>query len=85
MPLQYRVTNRHCLHYFYRGEHKKATFLIAGDMGVYTLPEEAGTSFEDRTMDVEDEPRRRGQRVAAANAGGLAGGWSSGTRGPNSG
>lgn len=54
-------------------------------MGVYTLPEEAGTSFEDRTMDVEDEPRRRGQRVAAANAGGLAGGWSSGTRGPNSG
>lgn len=54
-------------------------------MGVYTLPEEAGTSFEDRTMDVEGEPRRRGQRVAAANAGGLAGGWSSGPRGPNSG
>jgi len=54
-------------------------------MGVHTLPEEAGTSFEDRTMDDKDGPRRRGQRVAAANAGGLAGGWSSGTRGPNSG
>lgn len=52
-------------------------------MGVYTLPEEAGTSFEDRSMD--DEDGRGGQRVAAANAGGLAGGWSSGTRGPNSG
>lgn len=54
-------------------------------MGVHTLSEETGTSFEDWTMDDEDWSRRRGQRVAAANAGGLAGGWSSGTRGPNSG
>lgn len=54
-------------------------------MGVHTVPEEAGTSFEDRTMDDEDWARRRGQRDAATNAGGHAGGWSSGTRGPNSG
>lgn len=52
---------------------------------MHTLPEEAGTSFEDRTMDVEAGPQHRGLGVAAANAGGLAGGWSSGTRGPNSG
>lgn len=52
-------------------------------MGVHSLPEEAGTSFEDRTVD--DEDRGRGQRAVAAHAGGLAGGWSSGTRGPNSG
>jgi len=84
MPPQCQVTNR-CWRYFYRNQHENTTFLIAGNMGVHTLPEEAGTSFEDRTMDDEDGPRRRGQRVAAANAGGLAGGWSSGTRGPNSG
>lgn len=52
---------------------------------MHTLPEEAGTPFEDRAMDDEDRPRRRGQRAVATNAGGLAGGWSSGTRGPNSG
>jgi len=67
------------------GQQENATFLVAGDMGVHTLSEETGTSFEDWTMDDEDWSRRRGQRVAAANAGGLAGGWSSGTRGPNSG
>jgi len=53
-------------------------------MDVRTLQEEARTSFEDRTMDDEAGPRR-GQRDDAANAGRLAGGWSSGTRGPNSG
>jgi len=60
------------------------SLLIAGDMGVHTLPEEAGTPFEDRTMDDEDGPHRRGHRDAEADAG-HAGGWSSGTRGPNSG
>lgn len=78
-------SNRDARAIFIAAKQENATFLIAGDMGVYTLPEEAGTSFEDWTMDVEGEPRRRGQRAAAANAGGLAGGWSSGTRGPNSG
>lgn len=58
--------------------------MIAGDMGVHTLPKEAGTSFEDRTMDDENGPRCRGHRDAAADAG-HAGGWSSGNRGPNSG
>lgn len=71
--------------FFHRSLQDVIFFLIAGDMGMHTLPEEAGTSFEDRTMDVEDEPQHRGQRAAATNAGGLAGGWSSGTRGPNSG
>lgn len=81
-----RVTNSRRSRYFHPPvKQENGTFLIAGDMGVYTLPEEAGTSFEDWTMDDEDGPRRRGQRAAAANAGGLAGGWSSGTRGPNSG
>lgn len=53
-------------------------------MGVHSLSQEARTAVEDRTMDNEGGPGRRGQRDAATDAG-HAGGWSSGTRGPNSG
>lgn len=53
-------------------------------MGVHSLSQEARIAVEDRTMDNEGGPSSRGQRDAATDAG-HAGGWSSGTRGPNSG
>ena len=58
--------------------------LISGNMGVHPLPQEARVAVEDRAMDNEGGPGCRGQRDGATNAG-HAGGWSSGTRGPNSG
>lgn len=58
--------------------------LVSGSMVVHRLPEEARTPAEDRTMDNEEGVRQRGERDAATDAG-HAGGWSSGTRGPNSG
>lgn len=63
-----------------------ASIVIAGNMGMYTLPKEAGTSFEDWTMDDEDRTRCRGQRDATTDAGGHGSpGWSSGTRRSNAG
>lgn len=58
--------------------------MVSGDMGVHPLSQEARIPVENRTMDDEVGLRHRGQRDVAMDAG-HAGGWSSGTRGPNSG
>ena len=51
---------------------------------MHPLSQEARTAVEDRTMDIEAGSERRGHGDAATDARN-AGGWSSGTRGPNSG
>lgn len=60
--------------------------MITGNMGVHSMPEEAGTSFQDRPMDDEADVRR-GKGDAAASAGGDTDDdewWSTGIHGPKS-